>query len=293
MSNSNGFSPSCRTDIVGLDAAHGHPLRLDLGAGEDLVLVAGKPGGQVRLSFTSAEVGNGRATDGGTLANQDGGLAVRLQAEGRDGTPSGRTSRFDDEGITFVAGRPGLTFDVRDLVAGTARGDRFEVVRLGTEAGEALDAVQQARPYDINASMGNDTVTGGAARDFLVGGAGDDLLAGGGGADSLLGGGGADRFLFAGLPAGGTAPDSLVDFAPGTDLIPLDDAGFAGLAPGAFALSTAAAEADDRVIYDQGSGRLFFDADGGTRDDLVAFAVLAPAAPSLPPALSAADFLIV
>jgi Ca2+-binding RTX toxin-like protein len=195
MSNSYGFTTSCRTDIVGLDAARGHPLRLDLGGGEDLVLVAGKPGGQVRLSFTSAEVGNGRATDGGTLANQDGGLAVRLQAEGRDGTPTGRTSRFDDEGITFLAVTPGLSFDVRDLVSGVQRGDDFQLVRLGTAGDDRVDV--RLLPLDayVNAGGGDDWVRGGKGDDFLVGGAGNDTLRGGAGDDSLLGGGGDDTAI--------------------------------------------------------------------------------------------------
>ena len=99
-------------------------------------------------------------------------------------------SRFDDEGITFVSQRDGLTFDVRDLPTGAARGDQFEVVRLGTNGNDNLDAAQQPnRPYYINAGMGNDTVTGGNRNDFLVGGAGDDSIQGGLGNDTLLGGG--------------------------------------------------------------------------------------------------------
>ena len=45
---------------------------------------------------------------------------------------SGSVFRFDDEGITFKSASKGLTFDVRDLVAGTQRGDQFDVVSLGT-----------------------------------------------------------------------------------------------------------------------------------------------------------------
>src|SRR3712207_6990744 len=52
---------------------------------------------QIRLTFTSAEVGNGSATDAGTMTNQDGGLAVRLQSENRAGDLTGKISRFDDE----------------------------------------------------------------------------------------------------------------------------------------------------------------------------------------------------
>ena len=161
----------------------------DLGDGEDVVNVTAT--GQVRLTFTSAEVGNGNALDAGTLANQDGGLAVRLRAEdGSDGL-AGLASRFDDEGVTFVASA-GAAFDVRDLVSGVQRGDTFEVVTLGTSDDDVLTAIQADRPYYFNAGQGNDDVTGGNAADFLVGGAGNDTLSGGSGNDKFIGGGGDD-----------------------------------------------------------------------------------------------------
>lgn len=263
---------------------------VDLGAGEDVVLVRHGPIGQIRLTFTSAEVGNGSANDAGTLANQDGGLAVRLQAEdGADGL-AGPVSRFDDEGITFTAAGHGGTFDVRDLVAGTQRGDQFEVVRLGTSAGDTIDLGGQHRATYVNAGMGDDLLTGGGGDDFLVGGAGNDRLGGGRGVDSLLGGAGADRFVF---DAYETGPDSILDFAPVEDTILLDAMVFAGLAPGAleagaFALLTDAEAADDRILYDADTGGLFFDADGGGRDDLVNFAVLT----TRPAGLAASNFVI-
>ncbi|MFC7688505.1 hypothetical protein ACFQY5_01520 [Paeniroseomonas aquatica] len=142
-------------------------------------------GEQIRLTFTSAEVGNGNANDAGTMLNQDGGLAVRFQMEdGADGL-AGPISRFDDEGITFKA-TAGSTFDVRDLVAGTQRGDQFEAVQLGTMANDVIDHGGDDEAYYVNAGMGDDAVTGGSGRDFLVGGAGNDTLTGGAGQDPCL-----------------------------------------------------------------------------------------------------------
>jgi Ca2+-binding RTX toxin-like protein len=165
---------------------------VNLGTGLDIVNVAAAGAGQIRLSFTSGEVGNNNALDGGTLANQDGGLAVRLQAEDASGALVGEQSRFDDEGIVFVSGTAGSTFDVRDLVTGAQRGNQFEVVVLGTSDAEVLNAVQNDRPYYFNAGQGNDSVNGGSRNDFLVGGAGNDQLRGLGGDDSFIGGGGND-----------------------------------------------------------------------------------------------------
>ena len=77
------------------------------------------------------------------------------------------------------------------------------------------------------------------------------------------------------------------------DTIQLDDAVFVGLAVGALSavpsrFSTAAAEADDRVIYDQSTGNVFFDANGGTRDDQVLFATLTNKA-----SIASSDFFVV
>ena len=279
---------------AGNDTAVFKPARdgadtIDLGAGDDVVLVQHGRGEQIRLTFTSAEVGNGNANDSNTLLNQDGGLAVRFQMEdGADGL-KGPISRFDDEGITFKATH-GSTFDVRDLVAGTQRGDQFEAVQLGTMANDVIDHSGDRDAYYVNAGMGDDAVTGGSGRDFLVGGAGNDTLTGGAGQDSLLGGGGADTFVFNTCD---TTPDSIVDFVAADDTIQLDARIFQGLPAGvlaaeSFALLSAAESADHRILYDADTGNLFFDADGGSRDDLVNFAVLT----TKPAGVSAADFLI-
>jgi Ca2+-binding RTX toxin-like protein len=273
---------------------------VNLGAGSDIVSVSAATSRQIRLTFTSAEVGNGTATDAGTMTNQDGGPAVRLQSETSVGDLTGEISRFDDEGITFVAARPGLTFDVRDLVSGTARGDQFEVVSLGTKAADTLTAVRSGDAYYFNAGMGNDRVTGGRDSDFLVGGAGTDTMDGrggndrfiaGAGNDVLTGGSGDDTFIFNAAFASNV--DRIRDFRASDDTLQLDNAVFMGLTDGAlnagaFALASAAAEADDRVIYDQGTGNLFFDADGGARDNQTLFATLTNKA-----SITVSDFFVI
>ena len=150
--------------------------------------------GQSRVTFTSAEVGNGSANDSGMMVNQDGGLAVRIQAEAADGTLTGPVERYTDEDVVFrYAAGSAATFDVRDLVSGVQRGDLFRTATLGTAAGETLTGTSEA-DY-INAGQGEDSVNGAAGSDFLVGGAGNDTLDGGTGADGLLGGGGDDVYL--------------------------------------------------------------------------------------------------
>lgn len=191
--------------------------RVNLGSGMDMVTVAAASPQQIRLTFTSAEVGNASANDSGAMANQDGGLAVRLQAEDAAGILTGPISRYDDEGVSFVSATPGVTFDVRDLVSGVERGNQFEVVTLGTSAGDVFNETGEDEAYYINAGMGNDRLTGGTGRDFLVGGLGNDRLNGREGADSLLGGAGNDVFVF----NGDTGSDTIVDFVSGADRIDL------------------------------------------------------------------------
>ena len=251
-------------------------ISLDKG-GDNVVVNAAAPT-EVRLTFTSAEVGNGLGTDSGTLANQDGGLAVRMQAEdGSDGL-TGPVTRVDDEGVTFTAGT-GVTFDVRDLVSGTARGNEFQVVKLGTDGDNTMFFDDPSKATYINAGAGNDEVIGGNADDFLVGGVGDDRLNAGLGADSMIGGAGADSFAFSTALGNGNV-DAVLDFAVADDTIELDKNVFAKIGKGAldadeFTIGTAAADGDSRIIYDQSTGSLFYDRDGsGGKFEAVEFAKL-------------------
>jgi len=174
--------------------------RVNLSAGNDTVRFDRFDGGSgnVRLTFTSAEVGNGNANDAGNATNQDAGLAVRVQAEDASGNLTGPISRYDDEGTTFIAGTQGITFDVRDLVSGTERGNTFEGVVLGTSGDDALTffpPFRAAQNFYYNSGQGNDIVVAGEGNDFLVGGLGNDVLSSGAGTDTILGGGGDDLLI--------------------------------------------------------------------------------------------------
>jgi hypothetical protein len=71
---------------------------------------------------------------------------------------------------------------------------------------------------------GEDTLIGGNGNDTLSSGAGNDLLRGGAGADILTGGVGSDLFDFnAASESKGSAPDSVTDFARGSDKIDLSE----------------------------------------------------------------------
>ena len=64
--------------------------------------------------------------------------------------------------------------------------------------------------------------------------------------------------------------DRILSFTVGADTVQLENRAFRGLPEGplagdAFASFGNAGEADDRIIYNQATGELYFDADGGGR----------------------------
>jgi serralysin len=113
---------------------------------------------------------------------------------------------------------------------------------------------------------GDDTLIGTPDDDTIDAGAGNDTLIGEGGTDTLIGGIGNDVFAFI-SPLGPGNIDVITDMVSGGDLIVIDNAQFTGmaeglLAAGAFVLGSAALDADDRILYNQATGAVYFDADG-------------------------------
>ncbi|MBA1154833.1 calcium-binding protein [Microvirga sp. Marseille-Q2068] len=140
---------------------------------------------------------------------------------------------------------------------------------------------------------GNDRLDGGSGNDSLSGGSGRDSLNGGLGNDVLTGGSGADTFVF-NTALGSSNVDTIRGYNSAADTIQLDSSIFAALPKGAltedaFHVGTAAADATDRIIYDNTTGALYYDADGtATAFAPVQFAVMQGAQ-----ALTFADFFIV
>jgi Ca2+-binding RTX toxin-like protein len=107
-----------------------------------------------------------------------------------------------------------------------------------------------------------------------------------------MGRAGNDIFAFTTALGAGNV-DQVGDFVAGTDKVQLENAIFTGLAAGAlpagaFVTGTAAADASDRIIYNNATGALLFDVDGVGGAAAVQFATLQ----SLP-AISAADFVVI
>ena len=165
-----------------------------------------------------------------------------------------------------------------DRLDGNAGNDRIR-------GGDGIDALYGGTGSDkLEGDKGNDELFGDGGDDVLLGGAGwdrllgrdgdddlsggsgNDLLGGGLGVDRLTGGSGSDTFE---MEMFGAANVNIIsDFEVGADKITLlRDVGFGSLdlgqlASGAFNYGTQASDADDRIIYQWSTGKLFYDPDG-------------------------------
>jgi serralysin len=125
----------------------------------------------------------------------------------------------------------------------------------------------------INGNAGDNVLNGTAKSQIILGNAGNDvidgkgsadIIIGGAGNDTMTGGSGGDVFIF---ESASTGVDTITDFDADRDFIVLFGTGFGNLPSffldaDAFHIGSAAADAEDRIIYDSATGNLMFDADG-------------------------------
>jgi Ca2+-binding RTX toxin-like protein len=138
--------------------------------------------------------------------------------------------------------------------------------------------------------LGNDILIGSTSNNQLFGGGGSDYIDGRAGSDYLNGGAGADRFVFA-TALGATNIDTIADFVHLTDDIVLSQAIFAGIGTtldaSEFQIGAANA-ATDRIIYNNITGQLFYDANGNAAGGQTLFATVTAGT-----VLSTSDFVMV
>jgi uncharacterized delta-60 repeat protein len=127
----------------------------------------------------------------------------------------------------------------------------------------------------------DNSLTGNGAANVLNGGNGNDTLNGLSGNDILTGSAGADTFAFTTPLNAVRNVDTITDFVSGVDKIELSSAifksiGFTG-SPSTdafFHAGSTAQDANDRILYNQSTGTLAYDADGTGTLAAVQFAVL-------------------
>jgi Ca2+-binding RTX toxin-like protein len=192
-----------------------------------------------------------------------------------------------------------------DAMRGGAGNDRYTFDNVGDtaseELNEGLDTVVASVAHTLRPNFENLTIIGSATNAFgssvaniLTGNALGNVINGKEGNDVLVGGAGADTFMFDTALSAATNVDRITDFNPVDDVFRLGSAIFTGipggvLAAGSFHVGTAAADAADRIIYDQVTGRIFYDVDGLGGAAQVLFAVL----DTKPANLTNADFVVI
>lgn len=186
----------------------------------------------------------------------------------------------------FPVSETGGLFDRRLVQAsdvfGTASDGKYDDNLSGTSS---ANRIFSGAGHDVlDGKEGNDLLVGGSGRDTLRGGGGNDTLSGGAEKDTLVGGSGNDRFCFNTSLNASINVDRVNDFVVGDDMIQLENAVFTALsrtgalAPGQLRVGvgiTAAADANDYLIYNSTTGALYYDADGsGAASGAVQFAIM-------------------
>jgi Ca2+-binding RTX toxin-like protein len=140
--------------------------------------------------------------------------------------------------------------------------------------GDGADEIYGGSQSDeLFGERGNDILGGSQGDDTIHGGSGDDEIEGQFGDDLLYGGTGNDTFTFSGFAGAGfdsvfdtIGVDRIQDFDRKQDslkFIAFADLGTTGtLDKDLFYKGKNAGESDDRIGYDQKSGRLYFDENG-------------------------------
>jgi Ca2+-binding RTX toxin-like protein len=243
--------------------------------------------GAVRIAGTASLTGNALANrlTGGAGANAlDGGTGVDTMIGG-DGSDTYYVRQVGDlVSETNATAGSGGTDTVRSYLGSYT---------LTTNVERGVVALTSTASLTGN-TLAN-LLTGGTGANALNGGAGNDTLIGGAGNDILTGSTGNDVFRFTAAPNAATNVDRIADFLAINDTIQLENAVFAKLTSTGtlFAANfragagVRALDSNDYVLYDTGTGKLFYDADGSGTGAAVQIALLTGA-----PAITSADIFI-
>jgi Ca2+-binding RTX toxin-like protein len=178
--------------------------------------------------------------------------------------------------------------DGEDLLVGYAGNDTInggDGDDLALDGGIGNDVLSGGAGHDeLYGDAGNDRLNGDAGNDFLTGGLGNDTLTGGLGADNFeLGGvkGSIDTFTDFSLSQGDFIslettyydangnPHSLYNLETEMNGVTLKASNFYSAAG-----AKKGHDADDRVVYDTSSGKLYYDADGSGKGAAVQIALI-------------------
>ncbi|SCY71753.1 Ig-like domain-containing protein [Microvirga guangxiensis] len=244
-------------------------------ATEDTVLTVAASKG-VLANDTAAD--GGKAAVAGTFATAKGG-SVKLNADGS----------FSYTPKADFFGSDSFTYTVKDADGDTDIGTvTFSVADVAETPSTPLPPTAPTTPSTptptptpvktINGTSRSNSLNGTSGNDKIDGKGGNDKINGKGGNDILIGGSGKDTFTFD-TKLGSTNVDVIVDFKSGQDIIDLNDSVFTKLKVGklsasAFVVGEKALDASDRIIYNNKTGDLYYDADGSGSGEAVKFATI-------------------
>lgn len=295
--NGAGTYWSCIWDAGGIDTISAVNARgnstIDL---RDAPLTGANAGGY--LSWVGGIIGGFTIAKGAVIENAIGGAMndvitgnqVDNSLTGGNGNDTmdggaGHDSINGGAGADNMAGGAGndtfIVNNIRDTITETTDGgtDTVQASISFSLAGSNLEnlTLTGSRNIDGYGNAADNVLTGNVGNNILSGREGNDTLIGGGGSDVLRGGAGNDSFVFDSLLSRNNI-DRITDFVSGSDVIRLEDGIFSALGEvfdaAEFFLGTSASDAMHRIIYDQTSGGLFYDADGAGTGAAVQFAVL-------------------
>lgn len=233
---------------------------------------SGPPGGEV-LGISSVEV-RGGSTDFYAIYGTDQTDAIFLDLRGYDTPRLINVTEFyggtGDDLIDLTSAR--FTYAAVKINGGV--GNDWLLGNAGRDSIFGLSGADYLKGYggrdSLNGGNDNDKLYGGQDNDKLNGGLGNDYLAGEFGRDALTGGKGRDKFVFDVSP-GKANFDTITDFSVRDDIIHLARSIFTkagatgGLKAGAFWTGSKAHDSNDRIIYNENSGYVYYDSDGTGR----------------------------
>ena len=238
---------------------------IDAGAGNDTLV--GGAGKDKLLGGSGTDILDG-GTDNDIL---DGGTGADTMSGGL-----GDDSYFVDSTLDRVIERSGQGVDTVESIVGYTLPSNVE--KLVLSGGAAINGVGNGLANTITGNGAANTLKGAGGNDTLNGGLGNDKLYGATGNDILNGGGGKDGFYFDTPLNKSSNVDTIAGFVAADDTIFLDRDVFKAigangtLSAAAFRVGTAAADASDRIVYDQATGKIFYDSDGAGGAAAVLFA---------------------
>jgi Ca2+-binding RTX toxin-like protein len=257
-------------ELINVITGNGEDNTLDGGAGNDAL--AGNDGADVLMGGTGNDLLSGGDGNDTLLGGSDDdhlvggtGADVMLGGSGND------TYEIDNAGDSVSESSNQGTDTVETSLLSFTLGSNVENLTL-TGTGDS-SGTGNAAGNIITGNEGSNAIDGKAGNDIIDGNAGNDILAGGANDDT---------FVFSTALDESTNVDQITDFSTSDDMIGLSHSIFSAIDTGelsaaAFHTGTEATDAAQRIVYNDTTGGLFYDADGSGSEAAVQFATLSPA----------------